>query len=232
MNDRTILLALDTATDQASVALYDGEHVLAEITWHSARRHTVELMPQVDSLCALMGLTAANVGGVAVAIGPGSFTGIRVALSLAKGIAGARQLPLFGVSTLEAIAHPHHAQPLPVTALVQAGRGRVCWAHFTQDGENPPWHTSSPPRISSVEAVAEATMGAVLFAGEILPATHATLLALLGARAHFVPPALTVRRASCLAEIAWPRWLAGHSDDVASLAPIYLHELPPGPGHD
>lgn len=228
MNDRNVLLALDTATDQASVALYDGEHVLAEITWHSARRHTVELMPQVNGLCALMGLTAGHVGGVAVAIGPGSFTGIRVALSLAKGIAAARQLPLFGVSTLEAIAHPHHAQPLPVTALVQAGRGRLCWAHFTHDGDNLSWRTSSLPRISGIEAVAEATTGATLFAGEILPTTRATLLTLLGDRARFELPALTLRRASYLAEIAWPRWLAGHSDDAASLAPIYLHELPPG----
>lgn len=220
-----ILLAIDSATDLASVALYDGGRVLAEVSWHSARRHTVELMPQVDSLCTSMGLTAADLSGLAVAVGPGSFTGIRVALSLAKGIAGARQLPLFGVSTLDAIAHPHHGQPLPVTALVQAGRGRVCWAHYTPDA-------GTPARISSVEAVAQATRGSTLFAGEILPATRATLVAQLGSQAYFVSPALTLRRASYLAEIAWPRFLAGTSDDLASLAPIYLHELPPGPGHD
>lgn len=227
-----ILLALDSATDLASVALYHGEQVLAEVSWHSARRHTVELMPQVDSLCALMGLAAADFSGIVVAIGPGSFTGIRVALSLAKGIASARQLPLYGVSTLDAIAHPHHMQPLPVTALVQAGRGRVCWSHFTHEPGTAAWHTSSPPRISSVDVVAQATGGPTLFAGEILPTTHAALVAVLGEQAHFVSAALTLRRASCLAEIAWPRFLAGRGDDIASLAPIYLHELPSGAGHD
>lgn len=226
-----ILLALDSATDLASVALYDGEQVLAEVSWHSARRHTVELMPQVDALCKLMGLTAADLSGVAVAIGPGSFTGIRVALSLAKGIASARQLPLLGVATLDAIAHPHRSQPLPVTALVQAGRGRVCWAHYVDNPGTAAWHTAIPARISRVEAVAQASSGPTLFAGEILPATRATLVAHLGSQAHFVPPALTLRRASYLAEIAWPRFLAGN-DDLTSLAPIYLHELPTGLAHD
>ncbi len=227
-----ILLALDSATDLACVALYDGEQALAEVSWHSARRHTVELMPQVNSLCTLMGLTAANLSGVAVAIGPGSFTGIRVALSLAKGIAGARQLPLFGVSTLDAIAHPHRIQPLPVTALVQAGRGRVCWSHYTHEPGTAAWHPSSPARITSVEVVVQATHGPTLFVGEIWPSTRTTLVATLGEHAHFVSPALTQRRASYLAEIAWPRFLAGRSDDLASLAPIYLHELPPGAGHE
>lgn len=229
---QSILLAVDSATDLASAALYDGEQVLAEITWHSARRHTVELMPQVSSLCSLMGLTAADLSGVAVAIGPGSFTGIRVALSLAKGIAGARQLPVFGVSTLDAIAHPHQMQSLPVTALVQAGRGRVCWASYTHDAASPGWQTSSPARISSVETVAQAVTGPTLFAGEIMNDTRATLVSTLGSLAHFVAPALTLRRASYLAELVWPRFLAGRSDDLASLAPIYLHELAPGPGHD
>ncbi len=222
----TVLLAVDSATDLASAALYDGERVLAENTWHSARRHTVELMPQVNSLCALMRMTAADLGGVAVAIGPGSFTGIRVALSLAKGIAGARQLPIFGISTLDAIAHPHRTQSLPVTALVQAGRGRVCWAHYLQGAASSEW----PARISSVEAVVQATHTPTLFAGEILADTRSTLASALGGLAHFVPPALTLRRASYLAEIAWPRFLAGDSDDLATLTPIYLHELPAG--HD
>lgn len=224
-----LMLALDTCTDLASIALYDGERVLSEVTWHSARRHTVELMPQIIAMLAQADIAASELHAVAVARGPGSFTGIRVALALAKGIAGANGLPLFGIATLDAIAHAHHAQPLPVTALVQAGRGRVCWAHYIQDTKPGAWRHISPFAISSVETVAGAIQTPTLFAGDLLESTRAVLRAHLGEQASFASPALTVRRASLLAELAWPRFLSGAADDIATLAPIYLHELPAGP---
>ena len=226
---RPLMLALDTCTDLASIALYDGDRVLSEVTWHSARRHTVELMPQVIAMLTQASITANDVHAVAVALGPGSFTGIRVALALAKGIAGANGLPLFGITTLDAIAYAHHAQPRPVTALVQAGRGRVCWAHYVQDTPVGAWRHVSPFAISSVEALAQAVPAPTLFAGDLLAATRTALRVHLGERASFASPALNVRRASLLAELAWPRFMAGATDDIATLAPIYLHELPAGP---
>jgi tRNA threonylcarbamoyladenosine biosynthesis protein TsaB len=223
-----IMLALDTCTDLASIALYDGHRVLSEVTWHSARRHTVELMPQVIAMLTQAGITANDVHAVAVAIGPGSFTGVRVGLSLAKGIASANSLPLFGIATLDAIAHAHHTQPQPVTALVQAGRGRVCWAHYVQGPQAGAWRHVSPFAISSVEALAQAVPGPTLFAGDLLEATRSALRAHLGEQAFFASPALSVRRASLLAELAWPRFQANISDEIGTLAPIYLHELPAG----
>ncbi len=223
-----LMLALDTCTDLASIALYDGQRVLSEVTWHSARRHTVELMPQVIAMLTQAGITANDVHAVAVAIGPGSFTGVRVGLSLAKGIASANGLPLFGIATLDAIAHAHHAQPQPVTALVQAGRGRLCWAHYVQDTRAGAWRTVSPFAISSIEALAQTVPAPTLFAGDLLEATRTTLRAHLGEQAFFASPALSVRRASLLAELAWPRFQANVSDEIATLAPIYLHELPAG----
>ncbi len=225
-----LLLALDSCTDLASIALYDGdgERVISEMTWRSNRRHTVELLPQVNAMFGQAGLTIADVTGVAVAIGPGSFTGTRVALALAKGLATANGLPLFGIPTLDAIAFAHHAQPLPVTALVQAGRGRVCWGHYVQAAQAGAWQQVSAFTISSIEAVAAAATGPTLFVGDLLPATRTLLAAALGDRAHFAPPSLSLRRASLLAELAWPRFLAGQADDIAALAPIYLHDLPAG----
>lgn len=223
-----LLLALDTCTDLASIALYDGQRVLSEVTWHSARRHTVELMPQVIAMLTQAGITARDVHAVAVAIGPGSFTGVRVGLALAKGIASANGLPLLGVATLDAIAYAHHAQPQPVTALVQAGRGRVCWAHYVQDARPGTWRTVSPFAISTIETLAQTAPTPTLFAGDLLEATRTALHLHLGARASFASPALSVRRASLVAELAWPRFLANVSDEIATLAPIYLHELPAG----
>ncbi len=228
MTTTPIILALDTCTDLASIALYDGERVIAETTWRSQRRHTVELMPQVVAMLTQAEMTPAQMTALAVAIGPGSFTGIRVALAAAKGMAAANDLPLFGVATLDAIAFAHQAQPWPVTALVQAGRGRVCWANYVQGVEAGAWRRASPFTISSVAAVAQATQTATLFAGDLLAETRTLLHSHLGELARFASPALTLRRASLLAELAWPRFLAGEADDVAALAPIYLHELPAG----
>ena len=98
-----MLLAIDTATDTASLALHDGFQVRVEHTWESARRHTVELVPRLLAALEQVGLGAEHLSGVAVTRGPGSFTGLRVGIAVAKGLALARGLPLVGVPTLGVI---------------------------------------------------------------------------------------------------------------------------------
>jgi tRNA threonylcarbamoyladenosine biosynthesis protein TsaB len=220
-----MLLALDTATDLASIALYDGGRVVSEHTWHSARRHTVELMPDVDALLTQAQMTPAQLSAVAVALGPGSFTGLRVALSLAKGLTLALSLPLLGVPTLDVVAYPHQAQPLPVCAVIQAGRGRLCWGLYRHgDGG---WGTVTGYHVSPIDDVAARLADVsepILFSGEILLPNADRLRTLLGDRFTLASPALRLRRAGVLAEIAWARWQAGQVDDPATLSPIYLHE--------
>jgi tRNA threonylcarbamoyladenosine biosynthesis protein TsaB len=220
-----MLLALDTATRLAGIALYDGQRLLAEATWHSARQHTVELMPRVADMLDQAGLVPRDLTAVGVALGPGSFTGLRVALSVAKGLAAAHDLALLGVPTLDVVAYPHRWQPWPVCALVQAGRGRVCWALYGWQEEA--WQPRGEYRLGPVDEVAAAiaAMEQVTFlAGEMMPSTAGTLLQALGERARLASPAATLRRAGYLAELAWQRRQRGGCDDPASLAPIYLHE--------
>ena len=119
-----MLLAIDTSTKLAGIALYDGARgLIAEYNWHSANRHTEELMPAVAQMMAQAGVTPRDLPAVAVALGPGSFTGLRVALAAAKGLALANGLTLLGVPTLDAVAYPHQAQPVPVDRRA-AGRPR------------------------------------------------------------------------------------------------------------
>src|SRR5690349_13904289 len=122
-----MLLALDTATRLISLALHDGKAVVAESTWVSDNYHTTELAPQVALLLRRAGIEAASLQALAVAIGPGSYTGLRIGLGFAKGLALAQggRLPLVGVPTLDGLmrAQPPHAGP--ALALVQGGRGRV-----------------------------------------------------------------------------------------------------------
>jgi tRNA threonylcarbamoyladenosine biosynthesis protein TsaB len=218
-----MLLALDTSTRLAGIALYSGKDgLISEDSWHSANRHTVELMPRVALMLDQAGATSANLKAVAVALGPGSFTGLRVALAAAKGLVLANDLALLGVPTLDAIAYPHNLQALPVIAVVQAGRGRVCWACYERSPAGSA--ASTPAALASIPALAATIHRPTLIAGELATSDREQLAGLSGGWAVLLPPALSMRRPGCLAEIAWTRYAAGERDDPASLSPIYLHD--------
>jgi tRNA threonylcarbamoyladenosine biosynthesis protein TsaB len=228
-----MLLALDTSTKQAGIALYDGDRgLIAEYNWHSANRHTEELMPAVAQMLAQAGVAPGALRAVAVALGPGSFTGLRVGLAAAKGLALANDLTLLGIPTLDTVAYPHQAQPVPVVAVLQAGRGRVYWAPYAHGPGG--WAAQEPPRLSTVPELANTVVRPLMFVGEVSTADRETLISWAGrSRVNFLPPALTLRRGGYLAELGWTRFEAGESDDPAALSPIYLQQpdgtFGPGP---
>ena len=98
------LLALDTSTDWAGVALTDGT-ALAELNWTAGRRQTTQVMPEVQEMLRRMGVEVESLGAVAVAVGPGSFSGLRVGMAIANGIAVATGIPVVGISTLLLTIH-------------------------------------------------------------------------------------------------------------------------------
>ena len=104
-----MLLALDTSTRTVGVALYDGVQVLSELVWNSKDYHTVELAPAVAETLSKSGVAIEDLQALVVATGPGSFTGLRIGLALAKGIALVRHLPLIGIPTLDVLAAPLNA---------------------------------------------------------------------------------------------------------------------------
>lgn len=214
-----MLLALDTATDWATVALYDGRQVLGEVNWRTQRRHTGEVMPQIEALLHLLGVTPSALTAVAVAIGPGSYTGVRVGVSLAKGMVAAAGLPLVGVPTLDVVAYPHLGA-WPVCALVAAGRGRYNAAVYAADGSWP--RRLGDWQLGTLAELLVRLTPPLRFAGELTPADAQALTEAWGDRAAIVPPALAVRRAGVLATLAWRRLQAGERDDPITLSPIYL----------
>src|SRR5574342_1070022 len=130
-----MLLAVDTATRNAGVALYNTEGIQAEITWRSRENHTVELTAQIAHLLELGKTAKKDLKAIGVALGPGSFTGLRVGMSVAKGVAFALSIPIIGIPTLDAIAYAHVSQPLPIYAVLVAGRGRYTVARYAaKDG--------------------------------------------------------------------------------------------------
>ena len=222
-----MILAIDTSTRTLSLALHDGVEVVAELTWKSANYHTVELSPSIVAMLGQAGIGPADLKGIAVALGPGSFTGLRIGLAVAKGLALANKTPLIGVPTLEIIAASIGPEDIPLCAVLQAGRKRVCAGHYRWHEDR--WHADKEPRNTTWEELLADLDTPTLFVGEIDP-DGAKLLRRRRSNAQLLAPAAGLRRAGFLAELGWRRLERKQIDDPAILAPIYLHQPGiPGP---
>jgi tRNA threonylcarbamoyladenosine biosynthesis protein TsaB len=221
MAEKPLLIAIDTATRWAGLALFDGETVRAEAGWQSRNNHSVELMPALTRMLAQQGVDAEHLAAVAVASGPGSFTGLRIGMSVAKGLAQAQGIPILGVPTLEILTVPHSEQRRPVWAVIQAGRGRLCAAYYRRRGGR--WRQDGDLHLTTVEELALMLAGRCLVCGELSQAERDYLAEESEADLVFACPSLTMRRAACLAELGWERFQKGEADDLATLSPTYLH---------
>ncbi len=213
------LLALDSATAFASVALFDGDQVLAESTWRAERTHTVRLLSEVEALLARVEVDPKELTGLAVTVGPGSFTGVRVGISLAKGLAVGLNLPLWGLGTLEVLAHSAAVHGRILTAI-EAGRSRFV-AASSERGCTP-----SPAQNVDADGLLRLAEAADLIVGELPPGLRARLeLALPG---RLASPAASLRRAGFLAQLAVRRAAAGDPGDAAAVDAVYVGRQEPG----
>lgn len=221
-----MLLAVDTSTAQVGLALYDGAQVIGEFAWRSSQRHTVELAPAISELLARCGLTMDDIRALGVALGPGSFTSLRVGLSLVKGLALARHIPLIGIPTLDILANAQPSSKLPLAVAIQAGRGRfaIGWYKSSKKG----WQAKGDARVVTIEALMDEITSPSIVCGELTSEDRQRLIE-MNDNVRLASPAQSMRRPAMLAELAWARWQKGEVDDEASLAPIYLHTAEPIP---
>jgi tRNA threonylcarbamoyladenosine biosynthesis protein TsaB len=221
-----MLLAIDSATRQLSLALHDGNRVLAETSWLTHNNHTVELAPAIQQVLAGIGVTTADLTALAAAQGPGSFNGLRIGISLAKGMAMALRLPLFTVPTLDIVAAAQGHFDGALLAVAEAGRGRVVAGTYGwREGR---WQGNEDVRIAGWSALIEQVTGPTLVAGEIDAAARELLME-QGRAFTLAAPAANVRRASFLAELALQRQRDGDPGDPLRAVPFYLHQ--PGVPH-
>lgn len=226
MNAPPVLLAIDTCTRRASIALRDGHAVLAESTWPCERQHTAMISERIYDLLSDCGLSARDIGAIAVAIGPGSFTGVRCGLAIAKGMALANDLPLIGVSAFRVIVHAQPNRAVPVYAVVEAGRSRVAVCRYERIEHAPLFESTlfgpGSWQIYDHKTFLENVHAQTWVCGDI----PAGLLPALVARTAVAPAWLNLRRAGVLADIGYARWQQGDVDDAATLMPIYPHAEP------
>ncbi|MBL8102724.1 MAG: tRNA (adenosine(37)-N6)-threonylcarbamoyltransferase complex dimerization subunit type 1 TsaB [Anaerolineales bacterium] len=214
-----MLLAVDTSTAQVGLALYDGIQVLGEMTWSTRQHHTTELAPALSGLLNRSAVSMDMVTALAVAIGPGSFTSLRVGLSLVKGIALARHLPIVGIPTLDVIAAAQPVSKHPLVALLQAGRTRIAFSVYKS--EKKMWQAEGGVRSGTVDELLNEIESPTMVAGELSAEDRKKFSK--KKNILLASPVNCLRRPSVLAELAWARWQNGEADDAAALAPIYLH---------
>jgi tRNA threonylcarbamoyladenosine biosynthesis protein TsaB len=217
-----VLLALDTSTDWASVALFDGRDVLAEETWRAQRRHGDELFPAIERILMSTRTALAAVTRVAVAVGPGSFTGLRVAIAAGQGIARGNGAALVGVSTLDVLAYPHAPSKQRTCPLIPAGRDQF-YAAFYQE-RNRKWLRRSPFMVATLAEICRQIGTHTLFVGELDAEVEATLRDLLGPKALFAPPASRMRRAGYLAELGWRELDSRKQVKIGEIEPLYVRQ--------
>ncbi len=212
-----MLLAIDTSTERASLALDDGAEILAEHNWLCANNHTLELAPQVEHMLRTAAVRADDLEALAVALGPGSFTGLRIGLAFAKGFSLAYSLPLLGVPTLDIVAYGQPKRDGVLFAVISAGRGRISarayrWSEVC-------WQPDGPAHITDWDRLLRGLETEnVYVCGEIDAVARNTL----GERVIFAPPPMNVRRGAYLIAIARHRLASGQTDDPSVLAPLYL----------
>lgn len=206
----SVMLAIDTSTEHAGLALAAGGQTTVR-SWPAGRTQTTSILPAIDAMLAEAGLTPADLTAIVVATGPGTFTGLRVGMSIAKGIVLARGIPLVGIPTLMLAAAAAPDAPDRI-AILPAGRGRVVWQRFVPDAQYPPRNTTLDEFIQALSGTPRS-----LVIGELGEEQRATVSAVHPhTRWEHRDPAAMVRLASARLE-------RGERDDPVMLEPLYLH---------
>ena len=213
-------LAIDTSTDTASLAIVQDSEVLVELTWRSGQNHTTQLLPHLDHLLNQTKLSLQSTTGIIVARGPGSFNGLRVGISTAKGLAFSLGIPIVGISSLEVEAYQHAETGLPICPIFNTGRGEIATAIYQKKHNE--WRQLIAEHITTVETLRSQITTKTIFCGEFIPLIATQLRQQLKQKAIIPSPTTGLRRASFLAELGLKRLEAGDYDNLATFQPLYL----------
>jgi tRNA threonylcarbamoyladenosine biosynthesis protein TsaB len=222
------ILALDTSSVLTAVAVADGERVLAEDGSPSGDRHGEVLLPRIQAQLSAAGLSLSQIELIGVGLGPGSFTGLRVGVATAKGLALATGIPICGVSSLEVLARGVLDAADRAAVVLDAGRGELCAAVYARAGDHPelvlPLLRATPEVVA--ERVVEALHGAgsAVLCGSGVRSQSLSFARLLGPRAQVADATRDTPRALHVAAAARARFASQGAADRAALEPIYLRE--------
>ena len=211
-------LTIDTADGAIGLCLSESGVPRVEWVQRLNRTHSAELLPMIEALFRRAAIERTAIALLAVCLGPGGYTGLRVGVSAAKGLALGLGARIVGIERFAAEAWPLRAYPGPVVTVHSAGRGEYAWQLFRGGA------AAGAAAIGPAARLVASAPDRTLFAGEI----DEELALLLTGRASLLGAAAT-RRPAVVAELAWRRLQSGDTDELATLGPIYLREPVIGP---
>lgn len=216
------ILGIETSTLVSSVALVTEDTLLAEITLQTKKTHSELLMPHIDKILRMAGINKADLKGIAVSIGPGSFTGLRIGLATAKALAYAMKIPIVGVPTLEALAYGCPVPGAILAPMLDAQKGNIYQALFQwQDGK---LTEVMPVTVMDIhEALHKLTeyQAPVLVMGEAA-VLHREKIEQMGKNLVFAAPHVVIQRASSTAGLGQMLLKQGIHHDIMGLEPVYI----------
>lgn len=217
-----MIIAIDTSTEWIGLAIFDGTQVQAESIWHSNNYHTVELVPALNALLTRSQVSRSQITGIAVATGPGSFTGLRIGVAAAKGMAVALNVTLLGVPSLDVLATAQPGLRRPMIALLKVGRGRFAYARYLFQKNQ--WKRQGEIAVGEPKEIAATITSPVYVVGE-MGAEERQVLGRKWKTSKLSSASQGLRRPSVLAEIAWQYLRTGRAAELSDPVPIYVHTL-------
>ena len=218
-----IVVGIETSTPQTSVAIGTETEILATASIAGKARQEV-VTPALQQLLAWSDLDLARVGGIAVGVGPGLFTGLRVGVATAKTLAQALNVPLVGIPSLDALAYSVRMTSKVIASVLDGRRGEVFFALYRPVPGGVVRATEhavvTPERLS---AELEATPGEVLAVGNGAM-LYRHVLEALGSRIEIASSVVAHPQAASLVELAVPRFLREEHDRLFDVVPIYLRK--------
>lgn len=215
-----LILGIDTSTTTGGVALVSDERLIANYQLDVTVTHSARLFPAIDAMFRDAQLGLNNVSGIAVAIGPGSFTGLRIGVGTAKSLAYLNKIPLVGISTLEALAYPLSTSNMFICPILDALRGEVYAAGFqTRQGR---LERIFEDIVCSIPDLLGQLHFPCLFTGNGIVKHQQEIKDALGDRAIFAPINLQGVLPSSIAGLGLQKLTAGMQDDPLKLEPRYI----------
>lgn len=219
-----IVLSIDSATEAASCAVLEDNKLLSEITFNFKKQHSVILMPLVDNLLKNLQLDLKDIDGFVVSKGPGSFTGLRIGMSMIKGLSQGTKKPFVSVSSLDALAYNMAYTSGIICPIIDALRDNVYTALYSfKDSNLVKDMDYNIIHIDELINLLKERQQPVCFIGDAVPKFKDKLFESLE-KVSFAPSHLNLVRASALGELGLKLLNQGTHDNLYTSAPIYLRK--------